>query len=188
MSQSTLRRWFSASSVVGGAAFILSAAGCTQSGTSAGPTAPSALASGASGSSQQSAAIGPLAAPGVDYNATGSWFAVLTFKDPEDHKVHGEGVMDIVQDVSGNLTGTGEDDPGTYTFTRIRVTGGRTSYQLSITSTDPDGGGPQCARNISGSASLSPTRNTIEARRLTGTAETETGCQTVDFSMVLTKQ
>jgi hypothetical protein len=185
MSQSSRRRWFRISCVVVGAAFILSAAGCAQSGTSSGLTAPSALASGASDSSQQSSAISQLGAPGVNYNATGSWFGVLTFTHPLDH---GEGLMDIVQDGSGNLTGTGDGDPGTYTFTRTRATGGTISYQLSITSPDPDGGGPQCGRNISGLAQLNPTTNTIQARRLTGTAETETGCDAVEFSMVLTKQ
>ena len=52
----------------------------------------------------------------------------------------------VTADASGNLTGTGVGDPGTYTFTRIRATGGTISYQLTIIATDPDGYSIQYAK------------------------------------------
>lgn len=166
-------------------AFILSV-GCAPSGTGGSAvalTAPSPVSAGASASLSQLSTIGTQAGPGAGYDATGLWDGVLTLLNGDPF---GEGVLALTQDGNGNITGTGvpvEEDPGTYTFTRISATGGTIVYRFSITSPDPPG--PECARNLSGLAQLHTRTNTIEVHRVAGTID---DCSNAAFSITLTKQ
>ena len=146
------------------------AVGCSQAGTPLNRlTAPSAVFEGS------------LAAQGEAYDATGAWDAILTFPDGDT----GSGVLNIVQDANGDLIGTGEGDPGTYTFRRNgNGTGDKVRYRLTIVSPDPGVPG-ECGRDIAGQAILDTQTHTMETHNLKGVID---DCSTIEFSITLTRQ
>ncbi len=159
---------------------LVGTAGCAQSGAanSVSLTAPSSASNSAA-----ALPIQPQVAPGASYDATGSWFGVLTLVNGTPF---GSGTLALVQDADGNIVGTGvpaNEDPHTYTFTRVSARGGTIVYRSSITAPAPGPSG--CATDVSGVAELNIGTNTIEAHRVSGTVD---DCSVVAFAVHLTRQ
>lgn len=152
------------------------AAGC--SGASTNPLAPAR----AGAALQGAAGGGP-----SSYDATGPWFGQV-FLEGEGRI--GEGVHLFSQEPSGSMMAVGSeapDDPerdhGIYTFKRIGSPNGTIrNYRFSL-HMDAQGDNP-CGRDLSGTAQLDTSTNTITAAS-TGTID---NCATVTINFIWVKQ
>ena len=150
--------------------------GCT---TAPNPLSPSASPVGAIGATAQG---GP-----SSYDANGRWFAEV-FLEGEDRI--GTGVHIFTQAPSGSLTAVGSEAPedperdhGIYSFKRIGSPNGAIRHYRFSLHMDAQGDNP-CGRDLSGTAQLDTSTNTITAT----SAGTIDNCAAVRISFKWVKQ
>jgi hypothetical protein len=118
--------------------------------------------------------------PGAEYDASGSWHAVVTGRDAD--AISDEFDVVLTQDANGNITFA--DDTAVFTFTRRGAGTGRViAYEFSASGPIVLPNSP-CETNLKGAATLDTQTDTITLHRFSGI---EDDCVQVSGSARLTK-
>ena len=142
------------------------AAGCAQ------PTSPTGAGSLPLSQSNAVTQIGP----GASYNATGPWRHVV--HDKQGNVFDGPVVTDLTQAADGTITWCGECEGELWTITPRGGQGKFISYDLSLTV-------PGSCVDVSGTARLDTSKDTITGRLTGGIADEET-CSRAHDLLILT--